>query len=340
MPRAALAMAVLASVVPCLVAAQQSTGHRIGQLGPGPAGCAFAPSDAAKGTPYEGQPLHPFEVAFRLGLRDSGWTDPDNLHIERRCYQTVDQLATMAEDLAGLRLEAIIAFTTSAMLILKQKGGRVPIVFIDALDPVGTGFVTSLARPGGNMTGLSGMFGELVAKRIELLRELVPGIKRLGLLSDDPIYAKIMADAADGGRPFNITTHPYFAERPDDLPKAFAAAHEAGEQAMVIGGAGTLYVARQRLAELASKYAIPVSCTVSEYVDAGCLMSYAPDLAVLSRRAASYVDRILRGGNPSELPVEQPTKFELVINLKTAKALGLTVPANFLARADRVIEGD
>ena len=215
-PRAALAMAVLASVVPCLVAAQQSTGHRIGQLGPGPTGCAFAPSDAAKGTPYEGQPLHPFEVALRLGLRDSGWIDPDKLHIERRCYQTVDQLATMAEDLAGLRLEAIIAFTTSAMLILKQKGGRVPIVFIDALDPVGTGFVTSLARPGGNMTGLSGMFGELVAKRIELLRELVPGIKRLGLLSDDPIYAKIMADAADGGRPFNITTHSYFAERPDD----------------------------------------------------------------------------------------------------------------------------
>ena len=341
MRRATLALAVLASVVPCLVNAQQSTkSHRIGQLGPGPAGCAFPPSDVAKGTPYEGQPLHPFEVAFRLGLRDLNWTEPSKLQIERRCYQRADQLAPMAEELAALRLEAIVAFTDLAMQILKQKAGRVPIVFIGANDPIASGFVTSLARPGGNMTGLSGMFHELVAKRIELLRELVPGIKRVGLLSDDPRYLKIMADATDGGKLFGIAAQQYFVEHQGDLPKAIAAAHEAGEEALVIGGGGTIYVARQRIAELAAQRAIPTSNATSDFVDAGGLMSYAPDLSDLSRRAASYVDRILRGANPAELPVEQPIKFELVFNLKTAKALGLTVPANFLARADRVIEAN
>jgi len=331
---------MLAAMMPCLAGAQQATkGHQIGQLGPGPAGCAFPPSAAAKGTPYEGQPLHPFEVALRLGLRDSGWTVPGNLQIERRCYQSADQLAPMAEELAGLHLEAIVAFTDLAMEILKQKAGRVPIVFIGARDPIASGFVTSLARPGGNMTGLSGMFDELVLKRIELLRELVPRIKRLGLLSDDPAYIKMMADTADGGKLSGVTAHQYFIEYQGDLPKAFAAAHEAGEEALVIGGGGLIYVARQRIAELAAQHAIPTSYATSDFVHAGGLMSYAPDLADLSRRAATYyVDRILRGANPAELPVEQPTKFELVINLKTARALGLSVPPPLLVRANEIIE--
>jgi putative ABC transport system substrate-binding protein len=221
---------------------------------------------------------------------------------------------------------------------LKQKAGQVQIVFIGALDPLAAGFVVSLARPGGNLTGLSGMYAELVVKRIEFLRELVPGIKHLGLLSDDPVTMKVMVDATDGGKLFNVTAHKYFVERPDDLPKAFAAAHEAGDQALVIGGGSMLYVFRQRVVELATQHAIPVSYAISDFVDAGGLMSYGPDLTDLSRRAASYVDRILRGANPADLPVEQPTKFELAINLKTAKALGLKIPDTFLARADRVIQ--
>lgn len=339
MRRATFALAVLAAMVPCLVSAQ-TKGHRIGQLGPGPAGCAFPPSDVAKGTPFEGQPLHPFEVAFRLGLRDAGWTDPSKVQIERRCYESGDQLAPMAEELAGLGLEAIIAWSPPAMQVLHQRAGRVPVVFIGALDPVVTGFVTSLARPGGNMTGLTGMYDELALKRIELLRELVPGIKSLGLLSDNRLYLKILADAAEGVKSFNITARQYLAERPDDLPKAFAAAQEAGEQALLIGGGGMLYVGRQRVAELAAQHAIPVNYAISDFVDAGGLMSYAPDLAALSRRAASYVDRILRGDNPGELPVERPTKFELVINLRAAKALRLVIPDNLLARADRIIEAN
>jgi putative ABC transport system substrate-binding protein len=334
-----LALAVLAAMVPCLAGAQQATmGHRIGQLGPGPAGCAFPPSDVAKGTPYENQPLHPLEVVLRLGLRDLGWTVPGNLQIERRCYQSADQLAPLAEELAGLRLEAIVVYTDLAIQMLKQKAGRVPIVFIGARSPLAAGFIASLARPGGNMTGLSGMYDELVVKRIELLRELVPGIKRLGALSDDPTYAKIMADATDRGKLFNIVGRPYLVRRPDDLPKAFAAAHEAGEEALVIGGGGMVYLNRQRIVELAAQYAIPACYVVSDYVDAGGLMSYAPDPADLSRHAATYVDRILRGANPAELPVEQPTKFELVINLKAAKALGLAIPSTLLLRADRVIQ--
>jgi putative ABC transport system substrate-binding protein len=184
------------------------------------------------------------------------------------------------------------------------------------------------------------MYTEMVVKRTELLRELVPGIKHLGLISDDPTIAKIMADATDGGKLFNIAAHAYFVERPDDLPKVFGAARETGEEALLIDGGGVLYLARQRVAELAAQHGIPASYPVSDFVDAGGLMSYAPDLVDLSRRAATFVDRILRGTNPAELPVEQPTKFELVVNLKAAKALRLTVPDNFLARADRIIEAN
>jgi putative ABC transport system substrate-binding protein len=209
------------------------------------------------------------------------------------------------------------------------------------IDPVADGFVASLARPGGNITGLTFQSPELQGKRLQLLKEALPSVSRVALLVDtnEPGYRAVAKEAESAASLLGIRPEPVVEVRaPTDFLAAFGTLTKSGAQAVHVVSGTMVYVSRNRLAEHALKARLPMSCGGGEYVEAGCLMSYGASLGDLFRNAAQYVDRILRGARPADLPVEQPTKFELVINLRTAKALGLTVPPSLLARADKVID--
>ena len=282
--------------------------------------------------------------AFRKGLRDLGYVEGRNLVIEYRDVEgKVERLPALAAELVALKLDVIVAPGTLQALAAKQATRTVPIVFIALSDPVGSGVVLSLAQPGGNVTGLSNLNAELVGKRLEQVIQVVPGARRVVFLWQPGALGEraekdMLKEAEAAARA--IRAQPQFVEArgPGDLDEAYAEMVRARANALTVLPSTMFFTEQRRLADLAAKNRLPAVYPLREFVEAGGLMSYGPHVGDLFRRAATYVDKILKGTKPGELPVEQPTKFELVINLKTAKALGLTIPQSLLLRADQVIE--
>jgi len=281
--------------------------------------------------------------AFLQGLRDLGYVPGRNIVIEYRdAAGKLERLPALVAELVALRVDVILAGGTPQALAASQATKTIPIVFTGVGDPVATGLVTSLARPGGNLTGLSLLGPELVGKRLELLTQAVPGVSRVALLWQPGFAGEAgkdqLKEARVAARALGVQLHVVEARGPADIDRAFADMATARAGALTVWGGSMLNSERGRLADLAAKNRLPAMYPARQYVEAGGLMAYGPNAADLFRRAAAYVDKILKGAKPGDLPVEQPTKFELVINLKTAKALGLTIPPSFLARADEVIE--
>jgi putative ABC transport system substrate-binding protein len=283
--------------------------------------------------------------AFRQGLRDLGYVEGRNVVIEIRDAEgTHQRLPAFAAELVALKVDVIVTGGgTPAALAAKQATKTIPIVFASAPDPVTDGLVTSLARPGGNVTGLSNLNPELVGKCLEQLKQAVPGVSRVAVLRQpgaaDERTEKDMLKAADvAARALRVRLLFVEARGPADFDRAFSNMTRARAGALTAWGSAMFFSERRRLLDLAAKNRLPAVYPQREFVDAGGLMAYGPDLADLFRRAATYVDKILRGAKPGDLPVEQPTKFELVVNLKTAEALGLTIPQSVLGRADEVIQ--
>ena len=277
---------------------------------------------------------------FAQGLQDLGWVKGQNVTFERRyADRKYEILPNLAAELVRLEPNVVFAVGTPAAQAAKNATEKIPIVFARSADPVGFGLVTSLSRPGGNLTGLSTLFRELAAKRLELLTTVIPGAKRVGVLwePNSPVSG-VFKEIEGAARSVNLELVPAEVRDPDDFAPALRAMQEARASA-VIAVVGIIFSEhRQRLLDLVAKARLPSMFPNREYVDAGGLMSYGPSSPDMYRRAAAYVDKILKGTKPADLPVEQPTRFELVINLKTAKALGLTIPYTVLGRADEVIE--
>ena len=282
--------------------------------------------------------------AFRQGLRDLGYVEGRNVVIEYRDAEgKLERLPALAAELVALKVDVIVAPNTPAALAAKQATRTLPIVFIGAGDPVTSGLVTSLARPGGNVTGLSVLSTELVGKWLELLKQVVPGVSRVAALwqpgaMDERTDKDMQEGAAVAAQALGVRLQFVEARGPADFDRAFSDMTKARAGALTVRPAPMFISERRRLVDLAAKNRLPAVYAWREFVDAGGLMAYGPNLSDLYRRAATYVDKILKGAKLGDLPVEQPTKFELVINLKTAKALGLTIPPAVLARADEVIE--
>jgi putative ABC transport system substrate-binding protein len=254
-----------------------------------------------------------------------------------------ERLPALAAELVALKVDVIVVTSTPAGLAARQATRTIPIVLGWVVDPVGSGLVTSLARPGGNVTGLSSLARELVGKRLELLKQAVPGVSRIAVIWHPGDYGERteseMHNAEDvAARTLGVRRQVLEARGPEDFDRAFSDIARARADAVVVQSTNVFFIERRRLVDLAAKNRLPAMYPTREFVDAGGLMSYAANTADLLRRAATYVDKILKGAKPANLPVEQPTKFELVINLKTAKVLGLTIPPSLLQRADQVIE--
>ena len=283
--------------------------------------------------------------AFRQGLRDLGYVGGRNLVIEYRdAGGKLDRLPALAAELVALKIDVIVAAGgTPAALAAKQATRTLPIVFTAAADPVTDGLVPNLARPGGNVTGLSLLFPELVGKCLELLKQAVPGVSRVAVLWQpgglgERTEKDMLKEAGVAARALGVRLQFVEARGLADFEGALLDMTRARAGALTVLPSPTFLYERRRLVDLAAKNRLPTVFPLRDYVDAGGLMSYGPNLADLYRRAATYVDKILKGAKPGDLPVEQPTEFELVINLKTAKALGLTIPPSLLGRADQVIE--
>jgi putative ABC transport system substrate-binding protein len=284
--------------------------------------------------------------AFRQGLRDLGYVEGRNVVIEYRSAEgKYERLPALAAELVALKVDVIVAAGgTPPALAATQATRTLPIVFIGAGDPVTSGLVTSLARPGGNVTGSSILAPELVGKRLELLKQAVPRVSRVAVLWQpggglaERTEMDMLKGAEVAARALGVRVQFVEARGPADFDGAFSEMTRARAGALTVLSTPMFGGERRRLVDLAAKNRLPTVYSFREYVDAGGLMSYGPDLADMFRRAATYVDRILKGAKPADLPVEQPTKFELVINLKTAKALGLTIPPSLLGRADEVIQ--
>jgi len=282
--------------------------------------------------------------AFRQGLRDLGYVEGRNVVIEYRSAEgKFERLPALAAELVALKVDVIVAGGTPQALAAKQATRTVPIVFAAAGDPVTSGLVTSLARPGGNVTGLTGLGPELVGKGLEQLTQAVPGVSRVAALwqpggQGERTDKDILKEADVAARALGVRLQFVEARGPEDFDRAFSDMTRARAGALTVLVSPMFFGERRRLVDLAAKNRLPAVYPWREFVDAGGLMSYGPDLADMFRRAATYVDKILKGAKPGDLPIEQPTKFELVINLKTAKALGLTIPPSVLLRADQVIE--
>jgi putative tryptophan/tyrosine transport system substrate-binding protein len=277
---------------------------------------------------------------LRQGLRELGYVQGDNLVIEARSIERADRIAALATELIGLKPDVIVATGTQATQAVQQATRSIPIVMTGSSDPVGTHLVASLAHPGGNVTGLSLFSPELSGKRMEMLRNVTGELSSLAVLwnPDDPPAAIALKETQGAAGAMRLQIIAIEARNADDLAPAFRTIAKAGPNALVILNAPLMSIQGARIAELALGLKLPSIYTDISFPQAGGLMSYGPNFDSISKRAAIYVDRILKGENPADLPVEQPTKFDLVINLKTAKALGLDVPPSVLALADEVIE--
>jgi len=283
------------------------------------------------------------EVEFKQRLRDLGWVEGQNIMIEYRwAANDMDRLAVLAKELVDLKVDVVVAAATPAIQAAKNATRTIPIVMAAAADPVGIGFVASLARPGGNITGMSLQSPELAGKRLELLKEIVPKLTRVAFLAHggDPAHKLFIKEAQDIAPRIGIQIQPILIEGPGEFEVAFSAMTRERAGALVVAPlfTGSALGLGPKVAELAAKNRLPAVSDGIRSPEAGGLMSYGANRVDLFRRAATFVDKILKGTKPSDLPVEQPTKFDLVINLKAAKQIGLTIPLNVLARADRVIK--
>jgi len=310
-----------------LAAEAQPTGkvYRIGYLAPGSATVSQLPVEA-----------------FREGLRELGLVEGQNIVIDYRFAEgRFDRLPELAAELVRLRVDVIMAGPTPPAMAAKKATGTIPIVMAGVGDPVELGLIASLARPGGNVTGLSFSVGmDIFGKGLELLREAVPKFRRVAILSNpaNPSQALAITNVKAAAGSLGVQLQLLEAREPNQFDGAFAAMAKERVDALLVVADGMFMLHRTRLADLAAKSRVPSMHGVRENVEAGGLMSYGPSTVAAWRRAAFFVDRILKGAKPADLPVEQPTKFELVVNLKTAKALGLLIPPVLLARADEVIE--
>jgi putative ABC transport system substrate-binding protein len=279
--------------------------------------------------------------AFRRALRELGYVEGQSITIEYRSGEgRYDRLPDLAAELVRLKVDIIVAASTAPALAAKQATSTIPIVFVAAGAPVETGLVASLSQPGGNVTGLSLTSSDLAGKRLELLKEVVPGVIRVAVLSnpDNRVSAPILRETEIAARSLGLELQLLEVRDPQEFDAAFSAARRERAGALIELPDAIFLTHRRRIADLALKSRMPTLLGWREHVEAGGLMSYAPHLANLYWRAAIYVDKILKGAKPADLPVEQPTRFELVVNLKIAKVLGLTIPPSVLARADEVIE--
>jgi putative ABC transport system substrate-binding protein len=277
---------------------------------------------------------------FVQGLQDLGWVQGQNITIERRYAEhRYETLPDLAAELVRLQPEVILAIGTGAARAAKRATQTIPIVITRIGDPVGSGLVTSLSRPGGNVTGLSILAPDLSGKRLELLTSAVPEVTRVGVLWDPsfPAARPVFKEVEAAARTLNLEIIPAEVRSPDDFEPAFQAMREKQARALIVA-IGIVGEQNKEVADLAVKARLPTMFGTREEVEMGGLMSYSPSFPDMHRREAAYVDKILKGAKPADIPVEQPTKFELVINLKTAKALGLTIPYTLLALADDVIE--
>jgi len=273
-------------------------------------------------------------------LRNHGWIDGRNLIIEYRFSHPPDRLPASVADLIALSPDVLVVPGPRAAVALKSATATIPIVFVAVFDPVGLGLVQSLSRPGGNITGLATSAGVAVAKQIEILRELVPGASKIAILANpgNPMQRLTLAEEVPStARNLGVALPIVEATTAEELDSAFASAAAQHADAMIVFGDPLTVVQAPRVIALAAKHHLPAIHLSRQFANGG-LIVYGPDIADLFRRAAGYVDKILKGAKPSDLPVEQPTKLQLVINMKTAKALGLTVPPSLLVRADEVIE--
>ena len=279
--------------------------------------------------------------AFRSGLRERGWIEGQNILIEFRAAEgNTARLPELAADLVRLKVDLIVGRSSIWVQSAKEATSSIPIVFLSHADPVGTGHLASLARPGGNITGLAALTTDLAPKELELLIATVPMAKPIAVLwnPDTPSHTPTLKAVEQAGRMLRVQLQPVGVRTAAELEGAFAAMAGARAQAILVLGAALFLAERQRVAELAIKHRLPTECNLKDVVEAGGLMSYSPNWDDLYRRGAIYVDKILKGAKPADLPVEQATAFELVINLKTAKAIGLTIPQSLLQQAGQVIE--
>jgi ABC-type uncharacterized transport system substrate-binding protein len=282
----------------------------------------------------------PSVEAFRLGLRQLGYVEGQNILIEWRYADgRSDRLPDLAAELVRIKIDVIVTSATSPTQAAKKATNTIPIVIASHNDPIGAGLVASLAHPGGNVTGLSNIAIELSGKRLELLKEIVPQVSRVAILRipSAPATPPQMKEMELAAHSLGIKLQPADWETLEDLDNAFATMVKGNSEALITFSGPRFGLYRTRIIELAAKNSLPTMYPDTVYAAAGGLMSYGVNTVDLYRRAAIYVDKILKGAKPADLPVEQPTKFELVINLKTAKQIGLIIPPNVLARADRVI---
>jgi putative ABC transport system substrate-binding protein len=279
-----------------------------------------------------------FKKELRDGLRELGYVEGQNIAFEFRSAEgKLDRLPELASELVRLNVDLIVALYVPSALAAKQATREIPIVII-AAEPIETGIVASWARPGGNITGVALMSAALVGKCVELFRDMLSATRRIAVLTNaaDPLFAKLVVDQVElAGRITGIEIQPIMVRGPDEeLDAAFATIARGRANAVVIQGS----LSTKRIADLALEHRLPAASTTRGFVDAGGLMSYGADGPAIFRHSARFVQRILQGRQPNDLPIEQPTKFELAVNLRTAKAMGLTIPESFLGRADEIIE--
>jgi len=290
----------------------------------------FSPSDAM-----------PWHQAFRQGLRELGWVEGENISIEYRYAEArLDRLPDLATGLVRLNVDLIFTDTPSPAFAARNATRTIPIVIASGSDLVASGLAESLARPGGNITGLDQIASELGGKRLELLKETVPKLSRVVVLwnPQNQTSTRNWNELQDPARQLGVALHSLVVRSADELDKAFEVVSMAHADALVILPESAFVANLKRIADFSAKNRLPSIFHLREFADAGGLMTYGPDRSDLFRRAAAYVDKILKGAKPADLPIQLPTKFEFVINLKTAKALGLEIPPTLLARADEVIE--
>ena len=301
--------------------AQPATIRRIGVLSPASPG----PS--------------PLLSAFQQGLRELGYVEGQDIRLEYRFAETrLERLPGLAAELVALKVDIIFAINSTAAQAALNASKTIPVVFTWVADPLS--LVTNLARPGGNVTGLTTITTELSGKRLELFKEVLPGISRIAVLwnSANPVATQVFREMEGASARLGVQLYPIGVRGSAELQDAFKAATQARASALFVIEEGTLFPHRARILSLAAQHRLPAASQFRDFAEAGGLLSYGPNLSDLFRRAAIYVDKILKGTKPGDLPVERPEKFELVINLKTARALGLTIPRSLLLQADQVIE--
>ena len=286
-------------------------------------------------------PMAPRVEAFRQGLRELGYVEGQNINIEYRWAEGKhERLTGLAAELVSLKVGIMVVHGTAAVLAARQASTTIPVLCFACGDLVGTGLVASLARPDGNITGLTLITPEVSGKRLELLKEIVPGLTRVAVLFNpgNPVSGPELRETEAAARSLGLQLQALGVKDPDEFDSAFSSMRRERADAVIVLSDAMFYGRRRHIADLAAANRLPAISFTGEFAASGGLMAYGPDVFALARRAATYVDKILKGAKPADLPVEQPTKFELVVNLKTAKALGLTIPQSVLIRADYVIQ--